>query len=233
MSSLLKALAICMLVAAFSGTHYSPANAGITVFICHDHPNGNQVPPTYGLRIDELLGAGVYTFSFDYIDGNGSAGVTLTHDDITGEIHIFGRVYGGKDLGGAWDAAEQGWMDVDFTYRDNIQTSDNCAGDPGNDVYVTAESANNSGTFTLDGWGGNAVFNFSDKAGSSGCTFIFDNDTDSKGNAGIAGDPMKYSASGWIKPPTSGSRDWLFVAVMGTVPVEEMTWGSVKAKYAR
>jgi hypothetical protein len=122
-------------------------------------------------------------------------------------------------------------MDIDFRYRQDISEEDACSGGPGDDLYVHGESANNNGTFTLDGWGGDAVFYFEGKADGSGCAFILDNDTDSKGNATIAGDPSKWSASGWLKPPTSGSRDWLFVAEPITVPVEESSWGQVKALY--
>ncbi len=205
--------------------------AAIHMFQLTDHPNGSEVPPTYGLRIDELIGSGAFTFSFEYIDGSGSSNMMLHYDDVLGEIHIFGRAYGGKDIGGGWDATLQGWIDVDFTYRDFITEADDCPGNPGNDLYVTAESPNNTGAITLDGWGGDAVFNFDGKTNGSGCSFIFDNDTDSKGNSTIANDLMLYSGSGWLKPPTDGSRDWLFVGHMLTVPVEETTWGAVKALY--
>ena len=46
-----------------------PATAGVTVYNCHDHPNGEIVPPAYGLRLDYLLDNGRYTFSFDYANG--------------------------------------------------------------------------------------------------------------------------------------------------------------------
>jgi hypothetical protein len=205
-----------------------PAAAMVHVYTVHDHPNGDRVPPAYGLRLDDLVGDGDFTFSFDYIDGSGSASVLMEYDDVSGEIHIYGRAYGGKDIGTGWDPALSGWIDIDFTYVDDVNVRDNCAGDPGNDLYVTSESANNNGTFTLDGWGGDQVFVFSGKANTTGCSFILDNDTDSKGNSSIAGDPSQWSGSGWFMPTTSGSRDWLFVAVEATVPVEEATWGQVK-----
>lgn len=208
-----------------------PAHATFQMFICHNHPNGNQNPPPYGLRLDNLINTGAYTFSFDYVDGSGSAGVTLTWDDVTGEIHIYGRAYGGRDTGSGWVTTDQGWIDIDFWYHDLVNKQDDCAGTPGDDAYVTGESANNAGTITLLGWGGNQVFSFSGRAGSTGCAFILDNDTDPKGNTTIAGDPSQYSASGWLQPPTSGSRDWIFVAEMPTVPVQDATWGHLKALY--
>jgi hypothetical protein len=206
--------------------------AMIHMYQLTDHPNGAVVPPTYGLRIDNLIGTGVFTFSFEYIDMTGSSNMMLTYDDVSGEIHIYGRAYGGKDIGAGWDATLQGWIDVDFTYRDDVNESDDCPGNPWDDLYVTSESLNNNGTVTLDGWGGDAVFDFQGKADASGCTLIFDNDTDSKGNSTIANDLTLYSGSGWLMPPTSGSRDWLFVGHVLTVPVQETTWGAVKVLYS-
>jgi hypothetical protein len=208
-----------------------PAAAALTVFNCHDHPNGQIVPPTYGLRIDYLLGNGRYTFSFDYVNGTGSADVTLSYDDVAGTIHIFGRAFGGKDIGGAWDPASRGWIDIDFTYTTNIDVQDNCAGASGNDFYVS-ESVLNAGTIHLDGWGGNQTFNFTDKNDDFGCSFIFDNDADSKGNDDIEDDPTLWSGAGWLKPAEiNGSRDWLFIARMQAVPAQLCTWGHVKGMY--
>jgi hypothetical protein len=208
-----------------------PAFAGVTVFQLHDHPNGAVNPPSYGLRIDDLLASGEYTFSFDYVDGDGAASVTLTYDDVLGTIRIMGRAYGGRDIGGSWDASARGWVDLDFLYDTSVSERDNCAGAAGNDVYVTGMSATNGGTVTLDGWGGSGVHAFTDKADGSGCTFTFDNDSDSKGNATIAGDPSIWSGNGWLMPVTSGSRDWLFIGEMMALPVEDASWGGVKTLY--
>jgi hypothetical protein len=230
-----KLLSIAFLTAlVVAGFAVVPQDAAATIhmFQLTDHPNGAMVPPTYGLRIDDLIGNGEFTFSFEYIDGSGSSNMLLTYDDVLGEIHIYGRAYGGLDTGAGWDATLKGWINVDFKYREDINESDDCPGNPGDDLYVTGENANNNGTISLDGWGGDAAFNFSNKADGSGCSFIFDNDTDSKGNSSIANDPTLFSGSGWLKPPTSGSRDWLFVGHMMTVPVEETTWGAVKALYS-
>jgi len=222
-----------LIVFVFTGLIAGAGTAGAMIhsYLLTDHPNGAVQPPTYGLRIDDLLGAGVFTFSFEYIDMTGSSAMMLEYNDVTGEIHIYGRAYGGKDTGTGWDPAVQGWILIDFTYRDNVNESDDCSGTPGNDLYVSGESANNNGSISLDGWGGDAVFSYEGKADGSGCSFIFDNDTDSKGNSGIAGDLTLFSGSGWLKPPTTGSRDWLFVGHVMTVPVEETTWGAVKAMY--
>lgn len=181
-------------------------------FVCHDHPQGDMAPPTYGLRLDDLLSDGAYTFSFDYADEVESARVTLTYDAAANTIHIVGRAYGGKVEGDDWVANARGWINFDFTYTSAVAMWDNCARDAGNDLYVGGASSLNSGTFTLDGWGGDASFSFIDRANEGGCSFIFDNDWDSKGVDEIANDPNIWSASGWLQPSTSGQRDWLFIA---------------------
>lgn len=217
--------AACLLFAA------GQASAATRVFLLHDHPNGQLNPPTYGFRWDNLFGAGgQHTFSFDHTDGMETAEVTLVYDDVQNTIRIYGRAYGGKDIGGGWDPVEQGWIDIDFTYRDNVHADvDNKNLVPGDDFYVIAESPNNNGFFMLDGWGGNLTVNMVDKWSSAdGYSFGFDNDADSKGNPAIIGDPTIFSGDGWVAPP-SGSRDFIFIGEEIThTPVEATTWGAVK-----
>lgn len=210
----------------------APAFAGVTVFVLHDHPNGVINPPTYGLRLDDLLATGEYTFSFDYVDVSGNAAVTLEYDDVAGTIHIYGRVYGGKDTGSGWgDATQRGWADIDFLYTANVNERDNCAGSPGNDLYVSGMNPGNGGSVTLDGWGGNQTFNFTDKPDGSGCSFVFDNDTDPKGNSTLANDASIWCGNGWLMPVTDGSRDWIFTGEMMSLPAKSASWGKVKSMY--
>lgn len=219
-----------LFVGALIGVAAVPATAGVTVFTLHDHPNGVINPPMYGLRLDDLLGSGEWSFSFDYVDGSGSASMLLVWDDGAGTVHIYGRAYGGKDIGTGWSASSRGWADIDFTYRMNVSTKDNCPGAVGNDIYVK-EHANNNGTVHLDGWGGNQTFTFTDRADPNTCSFVFDNDWDSKGNSTIANDPSIWSGNGWLQPGTDGSRDWIFIGRMNTLPTTPVSWGSVKALY--
>lgn len=210
----------------------TPAQAGITQFLLHDHPNGQVNPPSYGFRFDDLFGGGgIYTFSFDYADINENADVRLDYDDVQNTIRIYGRAFGGKDTGTAWDPLESGWITIDFTYNVNVNANvDNSALALGDDYYVTNESPSNSGSFVLDGWGGDITVNISDKfSGADGHSFGFDNDYDSKGNATIANDPLIYSGDGWLAPPGGSARDWIFIGEMMTpLPVEQSTWGSLK-----
>jgi hypothetical protein len=200
---------------------YAPTDVdGVQTFLCHDHPQGLLAPPTYGLRIDNLIGEGEYTFSFDYTDGVETARVLLTYDETLAQIRIAGRAYGGLLDGGAWSPEASGWIDIDFVYTNSVAVYDNCARDTGDDLYVTAADAFNTGTFTLDGWGGDASFSFIDRADEHGCSFVFDNDWDSKGIDDIADDPAIWSAAGWLQPGTSGNRDWLFIATRYVTPTE-------------
>jgi hypothetical protein len=195
--------------------HYGPttnASDAVVSYVCNDHPNGLAAPPTYGLRIDGLLGAGVYTFSFDYTDGVESARVVLDYDPAAATIHIHGRAFGGLVEDEAYVPGSSGWIDIDFTYTSAVTVYNSCAQDAGDDLYVAGASALNTGTFTLDGWGGNQSFSFIDRANENGCSFSFDNDWDSKGNDDIANDPNIWSAAGWLQPGAPGSRDWLFTA---------------------
>ena len=209
------------------------AEAGnVAVFKLFDHPNGNQNPPSYGLRLDGMLTTGeVYTFSFEHVDGTGMANVELTYDDGPKTINISGRAYGGRDTGTGWDPAASGWIDIDFTYTQNVIDADNVAGDPGDDIYVLVADAANNGTISLDGWGGNVVLSYSDKVRDD-FSFQFDNDADSKGNASIANDPTLWSGSGWLMGNGHPSTDWLFIGELHMgVATEESSWGEIKSQF--
>jgi hypothetical protein len=200
---------------------YGPdeANEDVTVFACHDHPDGELAGPAYGLRIDDLLGEGEWTFSFDYADAAESARVTLTHDRPAGTIRIAGRAYGGEDTGSGWSGSSQGWIDIDFIYAAHVAVRGSCGESQGDDLYVRNPDALNTGTITLDGWGGDASFTFTDRGNEDACSFALDNDSDSKGNAELANDPAVYSAAGWLQPIVEGSRDWLFIATRIDAPI--------------
>jgi len=214
-----------------------PGFATVTTYSLADHIDGNQNPPSYGLRLDGLLGSGgVFTFSFDHDDGNEQADMKLEFDDSDMSVRISGRAYGGRDTGTEWDATDQGWVDVDFTYTVNVIMADNADGDPGNDLYVTGQDPLNAGAITLDGWGGGDTYSLSDKANTSGTSFRFDNDYDPRDPVAEA-NPMIVSGAGWLLidgQDFSGSQDWLFVAeIDAPTPVEAATWGGIKGLYRR
>lgn len=225
--------ALCTALLAFSA---ATSSATVIVHTLHNHDDGNEAPPYYGLRLDDLIDDAPYTFDFGYDDGSEQALMKLDYDDVANTIHIHGRCYGGKVVGNAWDAVQQGWIDVDFTYTTNVILADNASGDPGNDLYVLNMSPANAGTVTLDGWGGNALFTLSDKAGDEGYSFRFDNDYDPRDPIAEA-NPLIQSGAGWVMiaetPLTGGCcRDWLFLAeVDAPTPVESQTWGAVKSSF--
>ncbi len=80
----------------------------------HNHPDGNQRPPFYGLRLDELYNAtgghDVFTWDFDHDDGVNQSAMFLTYEPtMRGErIRIFGTSWGGRDGGVAYDGVYDG-----------------------------------------------------------------------------------------------------------------------------
>lgn len=225
-------------LAAASGT---PANATVYTFKLFDHPDGNQAPPTYGLRLDELIdfsaGHDVYTFSFsagnmklDY-DDNG----TGTGADDT--IRIYGDAVGGRDTGPGYSMA--GLASIDFTYRINIKDPVDLAGaaNPATSTtkaevtqHDTASMTNwqagqgNTGTITLDAgsWGlsQDLTVRLVDKSNGS-FAFRFNNTSDHR----FAGaPPTTFVGWGWLNHDGGGNElyehvaasDWLFTAEFET-----------------
>ena len=119
--------AILFAVATLVTTHSQPAYSAV-VWNLFDHPDGNQNPPPYGLRIDgiehfyqtSILGqtppAGVgasdtWLFSFDHF-----ANTTLSLNDAENLITIQGELFGGKK----GESSDFGSVDLLFTYDDFI-----------------------------------------------------------------------------------------------------------------
>ncbi|RMH27959.1 MAG: hypothetical protein D6693_04300 [Planctomycetota bacterium] len=109
----------------------SMAHAGsstvVATYRLFDHPDGNQNPPGYGLRLDDLFGDGATTtFSF-----NTAQGVFLTVTELAPppnalggqfQITIAGRVFGGRDSGTGHDLSHAGTgeYDLNFSYVMNV-----------------------------------------------------------------------------------------------------------------
>ncbi|MEN0021254.1 MAG: hypothetical protein AAF747_10260 [Planctomycetota bacterium] len=113
----------------------------ISRFELSDHPDGNQNPPPYGLRLDGLFGGGVTTFSFDPFN------VILTVTDSTGigggiTIDINGRVFGGEvDGNGGWSDPQT--YRIDFSYTTNVVAQD------GGWKVAGVDNTGNTGTLSL------------------------------------------------------------------------------------
>lgn len=173
-------------------------------YTLHNHPDGAEVPPPYGMRLDELVdfsaGNDVFTFDFDHAMSN-------MQMDISGggtSIHIHGFAWGGRDGGGAH--AVDGFLGlytIDFLYDFNTGPV------PGDDdLYATGPSGGNFGS--ISGPAGN--FDLSDLVGNPpGYAFRLgdeDNDLGHRGFNGISGWGW-LGVDGLANGPT---RDFLFTA---------------------
>ncbi len=190
------------------------------VYTLGSHPDGEENPPPYGLRLDGLLGdnSEEYTFDFDHP----SSAITMTLSDSThfaGEKKavISGTVRGGEDTGVAYNADLSGLWQIDFTY-DNLMAN----GD-GSELWVdNADAGNNTGKVTalFSSTGAEAgrltagdMFDLEDFAGSHDFSFKL-----KFGHRGFDG----ISGFGWVNHAPSGNTgpmehvyasDWLFTAV--------------------
>jgi hypothetical protein len=141
-------------LAAAIGATATPASATVYSFGLGDHPDGNQAPPLYGLRLDELINASaghdVYTFTFgagamklDYDDKN-----TATGADDT--IRIHGSATGGRDTGPGYVMG--GNATIDFTYRLNIADPVDLAGAADSGTSTTMVEVSNHDTASMSNW---------------------------------------------------------------------------------
>lgn len=178
-----------------------------TFQLCN-HPGGNASPPPYGLRLDGLLTGNprdIYTFDFEYK----GAEVFLDYTS-TGEIHIYGKAFGGQKEGKNYKQGTTDYWDIDFTYK--------VVGHKNNDAYVTEKAY---GTYKI-GMGKGTIkskkfksFDLVDYFGDHEYSFRFGDDTEHRGYKGISG-------WGWLNHSHSGAKDriynhlnhsdWLFVA---------------------
>ncbi len=169
-----------------------------------NHPIGGHQPPSYGLRLDDLFDVNPGQqdrFSFDF-EAPGTA-MFLQYDGS--EIRIFGRAYGGLDVGDDWDPAWTSFVDIDFTYTTIVGQS------PGDDdLIVTPGMMRNAGTITWAETG--EVIPFYDYEGDNDFTFRFGNEDDDMGHRHYDG----LSGWGWLShhmpEAYMPAADWLFIA---------------------
>ncbi len=227
------AVALVASAAVFAVTNLAPSPSSATVFqySLSDHPDGGLANPTYGLRLDGLFGGDSNDFTFSF--NTPGTSMTLLYDDQASTVRIAGRAYGGIDTGSSWDSNNVGFVDIDFTYRQNIVTTGSgtigtATADVG--VRTTGHDQNvvtgNSGTITLatgvqstwTGASGGDEFTMVDQQ-SGGYSFKFNNFDDHRlgAHAGFAG-PDTFVGWGWVNHWESGeaprshvyASDWLF-----------------------
>ncbi len=192
-----------------------------------NHPDAEQDPPPYGLRLDNLFQqtpssgslvggvGGVTSFSFD--PGDGSS-MSMNVNDLGGdlEINISGVAKGGVDAGGTYGYGE-GLFAIDFTYTMNVE---GVVGPMGG-WKVTPNNAANNGTITA--LAGNAdiaagtEWTIWDQVDGNNDSFLVVRDQHRLGSypAVSALDPLV--GRGWVTyssigQESSGTQDWLFIA---------------------
>ena len=205
-----RRLARCAAVGALMVVVNS-ASAGLIIepgtYRLQDHPDGALVPPLYGLRLDELIDLNPgqpdrFTFSFD--EPGAEMWLTLGEDT---SIHIFGTVYGGRDIGPGWE--DPGFWEVDFTYAMSK------GADPDDDIIVNPGDQN-MGTITrlMD----NMTFDLFDFEGGNPYTFRLGDEDDDLGHRGFPG----ISGWGWINHGDPDIHtpvaDWLFTLTVPAPP---------------
>jgi len=184
----------------------------------HNHPDGQQTPPPYGLILDGLDGnsSRVFTFDFDFDGEARDAAMFLDFNSDTNIVHIFGTVYGGLNRPSNTDLYEGpkgrdyfvGWWDVDFTYNYNVGYA------LGDDDIISSENPGNNGsiTRTFEGSRLNDSYDLVDFNGDNPFSFRFGNEDDDKGYRGFNG----FSGHGWLthngRESHTNSSDWLFTA---------------------
>ena len=202
-----------------------------------DHPDGNQNPPPYGLRIDNIFrstdsgatllgsdGNGATTFSFSHAQSNVFIQIIddIGNDGIADRIRIFGTAYGGMDQSNQVGVGA-GEYEIEMNYFANVTT---VAGPDGG--WRASASSSNVGTITAKtgifagagslgsrSWSGPQSWGFSDK-NDAGFSFNFLRNkhrlTTAQANA-FGGDP--YVAEGWVMLDNNvgGTQDWLAVAI--------------------
>ncbi len=212
MKSLLPIAAVLVFASAAS------AAGIIQQYSLSDHPDGNQNPPPYGLRFDNLFTTvggtgGVTTFSMNTFGDS-----TLTVLDDGGgafRIQIAGTVFGGVDTG-AGVGFGAGSYDLSFEYAVNV-------GPSGTGWVVNPNSILNTGTLTSQGnpdVGAGTVFTLFDKDfQATGDSFIFLQDEHRLAGHPEAGQDF-WVGRGWLDviPPLTGTHDFLFIGELIPTP---------------
>lgn len=192
----------------------------------HNHPDGAEVPPPYGMRLDELVdvtgGLDVFTLDFDAPGSN----MQMTITGGGSIINIFGQAVGGRDIGGAYAAdAFFGLYTVNFTYNVGVGPA------PGDDdIQVNGGTGANFGVLgtpfgppmPLHDVVGNPP-GFSFRLGDE------DNDLGHRGYNGISG-------WGWIDPDGFNhgpTRDFLFTAELVPAPGAVALFAPALMMYSR
>ena len=177
-------------------------------YVLRNHPDGNQAPPYYGMRLDDLFGDhSPITFNFEHSQSD----MRMRIEDSGATVVIYGTSWGGHDEGGFYD--EAGPWNVYFKF-DNVVSvygGDDDLVVQGGDVELS------SGTITAlydsPHFNTNDVFNLADEE-SAGYSFRLGNHSNDLGHRGHDG----ISGWGWLQHDGDGNlshksvSDFLFTA---------------------
>ncbi len=172
----------------------------IGLYELHNHPDGNALPPPYGLRLDELYdvtGAKDF-FTFDFDDA--ASAVTLRYTGT--KVIIEGDSWGGRDIGGSYAVeATTGLYSFRFVYDVGVGI---IGGD--DDIIAAANMMNFGWISTPIG----DTIDLTDKE-DGGYSFRLGDEHNDLGHRGFAG----ISGWGWLihGPPGSShvpGSDWIF-----------------------
>ncbi len=181
-------------------TPAAPGDPGL--YRLFNHPDADEAPPGYALRLDELFdvtgGQDVFTFDFD---GPGSA---MFLEVEGASIRIHGTAFGGLDVDGAYDPDWVSFVEIDITYAEfGFAPGDD-------DIEVTTPGGTNTGSITWLRSGD--VIGLRDLSQPPGFTFRLGDGDDDEGHRGFEG------LSGWGRLEYAGgtfdgSQEWLFIAL--------------------
>jgi hypothetical protein len=182
-----------------------------------NHPDANQTPPPYGLRLDGLLGNSVYTFDFN----NGD--MQMTYDGSS--IHIFGTAFGGADGGGAYTPGTTAIWNIDFTFDTGVTQP---GGEGGlNDIVVDDPTGHHTNFGTISSSFGSFDLR---SHGNGSETFTLGDEDGTTGHRNFAG----ISGWGWLDFSTDGGITWDggkavgdtadFIFTAAPVPVPAAVW---------
>ncbi len=197
------------------------ASAGTQRFLLQDHPDGVNLPPPYGLRMDGLFNAyaggganAATTFSFNNFD---DVILTVNSNGSSITINIAGTVYGGVDNGAAYGFGEGSYdLNFDMTMNVSAMGSGWVVSSPSNGV--------NQGTLTagagIAGVAAGTVFNiYESNSMMNPFKFLQDDHRLNLLNGGAANYPEAgqglWVGRGWNTSfqngnPSGPTQDWLF-----------------------
>lgn len=201
----MKALFAATALTAFAGTALAGGTL-IAQFDLQDHPDANENPPPYGLRLDGIIAPGTATLSINQFS---DTVLSVFDDGGILSINISGTLFGGAVSGGSYVGGGEAY-EIDMNYV--VGVTDLFGG-----WNVSGFDAMNAGTLTrvsdnteFDLYGMpnlvDNVLNFRPDG------YRLDNDEDT------------WVGRGWITDqidgtdPLNGERDWIFTAIDREIP---------------